>query len=366
MKFDLPEFEEVRGGHGSAPRVSVIVPTFRSRNTLLSAVQSIATQTWRDFEIIVVDDACPERSTQVLETIHDTRLRIIRLSRNVGLSGARNAGISVGRGELIALLDADDICHPHRLQRQIAALDARPDVGLVSCLANRIDEQGNLISRGRDSWNVSESALKPLMLFANPLMATHLIRRSALPPHGFRPILAEDYGLVHDVLAAGHNIMQLREVLVDYRVSSSGIMHTKLDLVAAGACDVQRRALAQMGMPDSTYDKSFMRWLLHIGRCPPEIMSIEWLWRIRSFIDQVHEANRRTQTYDQQALNEAATRFWEVILYEAVRRGGIRLSQRSLPLFMTLFPSHATILRGRALAHSLANFVRPRLAPRRI
>lgn len=365
MKFDLPEFEELRRVHGSTPRVSVIVPTFKARNTLLSAVQSIATQTWRDFEIIVVDDACPERSIQVLDEFEDPRLRIIRLSRNLGLSGARNAGISLSRGELIALLDADDICHPHRLQRQIAALDARPDVGLVSSLSNRIDEDGNLILSGRDSWKVSESALGPLMLFANPLTAsTYLIRRSALPPHGFRPILSEDYGLVHDVIAAGHNIMQLHEVLVDYRVSSGGIMQTKLDRVAAGACDVQRRALTAMGVSDLTYDESFMRWLLHIGRCPPEIMSIEWLERIRSFIDEVYEANRKTQTYDQKGLSEASTRFWEVVLHEAVQRGGIRLGPRSLPLFMTLFPTHATALRGRALAHSIANFVRPRFAPK--
>ena len=102
--------------------------------------------------------------------------------------------------------------------------------------------------------------------FANPLCASsYMIRRSVLPEYGFRAILAEDFGMTHDVMAMGHDIWLIREALVDYRISAGGIMASKLDRVALGALSVQRRALAKLGIDESTYDEGLAREI-HVFR----------------------------------------------------------------------------------------------------
>ena len=339
----------------------MIVPTFKARATLLEAVQSVVAQTWVDLEIIVVDDACPDDSTQVLTSLSDPRIRIVRLERNVGLSGARNAGMSVARGEFIALLDADDRCSPKRLERQISVLDAQPNVGLVTSLANRIDAAGQLVSRARDVWRLSEQALEPLLLFTSPLTASsYVLRRSVIPEHGFRPILAEDFGMTHDVIAMGHDVRMIREALVDYRISSGGIMASKLDRVAAGALSVQRRALARVGIDDTVYDEALARDIMYFGVTSPKTLTAEWLMRVQRFLDAVKCANEKTHVHDAEGLAEASGRLWEMLLLEAARRGGVRFDLRSVRLFTSTSLGHLSALRARAVAHGLANLVRRR------
>lgn len=358
MTFDLPPIEHLRSAQGKSPRVSVIVPTYRARSTLLEAVRSVLSETWSDYEIIVVDDACPEDSTQVLASVADPRIRIIRLVRNVGLSGARNAGISVARGDSIALLDADDRSLPTRLQKQMRFLDSHPNVGLVAGLANKIDESGQLLLRAHDEWRLSDEGLKALLLFANPLCASsYLIRRSVLPEHGFRPIFSEDFGMTHDVMAMGHDIGLVREAVVDYRISTEGIMASKLDGVALGALSTQRRALDRVGLDVSVYDERLAREILYFGVTPASTMTPEWLLRVRNFLERVKSANQKTQVHSVQGLAEASARLWEMLLLESARRGGLRFGPRAMSLF-GMFRTHVSSLRARAVIHSLANLVR--------
>lgn len=337
----------------------MVVPTFKARATLLEAVQSVVTQTWADLEIIVVDDACPDDSTRVLDPLTDPRIRIVRLERNMGLSGARNAGISVARGEFIALLDADDRCLPTRLERQIAVLEADPNVGLVTSLANRIDAAGHLLSRAHDVWRMSEQALKPLLLFTSPLTASsYVLRRAMIPEHGFRSILAEDFGMTHDVISMGHDIRMVREPLVDYRISTGGIMASKLDRVAAGALSVQRRALARVGIDDTVYDEALARDIMYFGVTSAERLTAEWLMRVQRFLERVQLANEETRVHSPEGLAEASERLWEMLLLEAARRGGLRFNFETGRLFFSMLSTHASRLRARAVAHSLANLVR--------
>jgi len=122
------------------PSVSVVIPTYNCARYLPEAVDSVLAQTYRDFETIVVDDGSTDNTPEVLAPYGD-QIRVIRQA-NAGRSAARNAGVLAAQGEYIAFLDADDLWLPQKLEKQIALLDARPEVGWVYSDFRRFSEEG--------------------------------------------------------------------------------------------------------------------------------------------------------------------------------------------------------------------------------
>ena len=115
----------------ASPRFSVIIPAYRQAEFLPAAIQSVLDQTFSDFEIIVVNDASPDNTGEVVAQFTDPRIRYILHERNKGLPGARNTGLSAASGELIALLDADDYFQAEKLATHHAFLEANPGIDVT-------------------------------------------------------------------------------------------------------------------------------------------------------------------------------------------------------------------------------------------
>jgi len=111
------------------PLVSVIIPTYNRAGQVAEAVASVAAQTFRDFEILVVDDGSTDDTFEVLAALEG--VRVLRHLRRRGVAAARNLGAAEARGEWLAFLDSDDLWLPEKLARQMAYLEARP--GLLWC-----------------------------------------------------------------------------------------------------------------------------------------------------------------------------------------------------------------------------------------
>lgn len=114
----------------SAPTVSVIVPAYNAAAFLRRAIDSVLGQTWRDVELIVVDDGSTDDTLQVLAGYGDG-LRVLTQA-NAGPAAARNRGLRESHGEFVAFLDADDWWLPAKLERQVALMRSRPEVGFCS------------------------------------------------------------------------------------------------------------------------------------------------------------------------------------------------------------------------------------------
>lgn len=114
------------------PLISVIVPAFNAAAFLPDALNSLLRQTHRNLEVIVVNDGSTDDTAALLAAwcARDPRVRAVH-QQNRGLPAARNAGLSVARGDYIAFLDADDVVHPIKLEHQLAYLTAHPDADLV-------------------------------------------------------------------------------------------------------------------------------------------------------------------------------------------------------------------------------------------
>lgn len=114
------------------PTISVVIPTHNRAKLLKRAINSVLRQTFEDFELIVVDDASLDNTSEVVESINDGRIRYVRLEKNSGGPVARNTGIKKARGKFIALLDDDDEWLPNRLELQIEKFESLgKDVGVV-------------------------------------------------------------------------------------------------------------------------------------------------------------------------------------------------------------------------------------------
>lgn len=124
-----------------SPCLSVVIPAYNVADFIVAAVRSALGQTWRDLEVIVVDDGSPDDTVSRLADIDDPRLCIVR-QENRGLAGARNAGVLAARGQFLGFLDGDDLWYPQKAERQLAVMQAEPQIGITFSHSAYIDVDG--------------------------------------------------------------------------------------------------------------------------------------------------------------------------------------------------------------------------------
>jgi glycosyltransferase involved in cell wall biosynthesis len=182
------------------------------------AVASVLAQTRGDLELIVIDDGSTDETGALLAGIGDPRLRVERQARS-GLTRALVRACALARAPLIARLDADDLAAPERLERQLAHLDAHPEVGLLGTAAREVDAQGR--ERGLVRPPADDRALRRLLIRHNPLVHSSIVmRRPLLEQAGGYDVtypVAQDYDLWLR-LSAITRLASLPDVLVTRRL----------------------------------------------------------------------------------------------------------------------------------------------------
>ena len=201
------------------PTVTVLMSTY-NRGTIVSpAIESILNQSFTDFEFIIIDDGSTDHTADVIQSYADKDNRIIFLKNetNKGLIYSLNRGLDKARGTYIARMDDDDLSLPWRLSRQVAVMDAHPELivlgAYITGVKTHVDPpQTPPLFENPDRVEIQSYANSAL---AHP---TIIIRRDFLNKHGIRyksdNLYAEDVGLYADVLNAGGKISQLTEPLL--------------------------------------------------------------------------------------------------------------------------------------------------------
>jgi len=204
------------------PRVSVIIPCYNYANLVGRAIQSVLDQTYRDFEVIVVDDGSTDNTPEVVGRFGE-RIRYIRQA-NQGPNAARNTGIRATDGEFVALLDADDEWLPHKLERQIEVMDAKPNVGLMYANIYLIEGQSGAIIGTYPPRFFHEGYVLPhLFLHQFVPSPTPLIRRKVFERVGYfdpKTIGSDDWEMWLRI-AAQFNFAYVLEPLAKYTVHAS-------------------------------------------------------------------------------------------------------------------------------------------------
>jgi len=215
----------------SEPLVNVVMPVYNYEKYLRKAVDSILTQTFRDFELIVVNDGSTDGSVSILEEYRqkDRRVVIYNHSKNQGIVAALNRGIRMGRSKYIARMDADDISKTNRLEIQLQFLESHPYIGLVGSAARLINSKGRI--SGRQPVVIGPLALKWNLLSQNPFIHSSIfVRREVLekvlPYYSSEFPYTEDY----DLWTRLESITQFENInipLIDHRVHGLSITFTR-------------------------------------------------------------------------------------------------------------------------------------------
>lgn len=260
------------------PRVSVVVPVYNAQAHLPEAIGSVLRQTFRDFELIAVDDGSSDRSPAILRDYErrDPRVRVISRP-NTGIVGALNDGIAAAKGSVIARMDADDVCLPDRFGRQLAYLDAHPDCVLLGAMVTVIDPHGLPLYESERLLE-HEELDRELMkgrggVIRHPVA---MIRRDALErAGGYRPQYqwAEDLDLFLRLAEVGR-IANLPDTLLLYRQHPQSVNRTRFEQQAKLITAAVREAAGRRGVSVAE------GWTYECRPPAPPVEQIrEWGWR---------------------------------------------------------------------------------------
>ena len=220
----------------AVPRVTVLMPVYNAARYVGDAVRTILAQTCSSFELLVIDDGSTDDSPRIVASFDDSRVRIVRNDRNLGLTPSLNRGLALARGEIIARQDADDLSEPMRLERQLAFLDANPDVAVVGSWYRKIDETGQPLGDRR--LPLSDTELKWALLSYCPIVhSAAMFRRDdilVLGGYDERFVYAQDFDLWSRV-ARHHRLANLPEFLVRYRLVATSLTASIGDSSGEGA-----------------------------------------------------------------------------------------------------------------------------------
>jgi len=173
------------------PEVSVVIPAYNAERTLGETLASAIAQTFDDFELIVVDDGSTDATADVARAAGDERIRVLTTA-NRGVARARTHGIQEADGQLVAFLDADDIWMPTKLERQVALLSTRPEVGMCFTAAIRVDADARPIApmQVREYGDYCAALLLHSMVAG--CISSGVVRRTlALEAGGFDPAFSQ-------------------------------------------------------------------------------------------------------------------------------------------------------------------------------
>ncbi|WP_440553404.1 glycosyltransferase family 2 protein [Vescimonas sp.] len=212
----------------STPLVSVIMPAYNAEKYIEQAIRSVQKQTVRSWELIVVDDRSTDKTAEQIRRLAAEDMRIIPVysETNHGAAESRNIALRQCRGEFVALLDADDVWHPQKLERELERA-RETDADLVYSSYAMIDEQG---TRCFSDFIVEESTDLQSMLNCNTIgCSTVLMKAKVLEKRPFvTDFYHEDYVMWLSLLQAGCKAVGVRDILVDYRVARGSRSFNKL------------------------------------------------------------------------------------------------------------------------------------------
>lgn len=246
------------------PRVSIVLPCYNAAEHLPETLASLSAQTLHDFECIAIDDGSSDATRAVLEAHAAQDPRFVVLSReNRGLIATLNQGIALARGEWLARMDADDIAHPTRLEKQLAHL-ARSGADLCGSWIRFFGDR-----QGEWQMPTDDAAIRAYLMFNSPLAHPAVMARTALlQRHPYDPAHqhAEDYGLWCTLALAGARFANVPEVLLDYRTHAGQITQRRADALRASAQQTRARYIPAILPPTLQADGPRLIELAEPGR----------------------------------------------------------------------------------------------------
>ncbi len=256
------------------PRVSVIMPMYNGLPYVGEGIESIINQTFQDWELLVIDDASTDGSPDVVRqyAAKDSRIKLIRNDSDLhGAGPARNIGIEAATGEYVAMMDADDISLPRRLELQVAFMDKLPKIIMSGCFAKAFGKSNKIFIASTQDWMI-----KALLFFRREFWHPSLIFR--------RMVVKEKYPAMptwEDVhfgvrVSLHHPVANLPKILYRYRVHDNSTTFQSFNL--QNVIDLYSALLSlRLGfIPTSTQIHTHVAWTMNL-KTVSIITKLRWL-----------------------------------------------------------------------------------------
>ncbi len=282
--------------------ISVVMPTYNTPTGILrEAVESILSQTYEDFEFIIIDDGSTDDSVDYLNSLKDKRIRLIRNPENLGITKSLNIGFEAARGKYIARMDGDDIALPNRLKKQYRFMERHPDVIVCGTGSKNFGADSRLIRVNKTNVDMETYRISTLFRNPGPTHPTAFFNHALLLKYGLKYdeslTYAQDYGLWVEIGQLGR-ICILKDTLLLRRVHENQISgklrkeQIRCDMMIQGK--LLQKLLADVTAEEADRHFRFSSGYYDVLICPE---MTEWYRRLR-------EANDRTGIYDRKKFKD--------------------------------------------------------------
>ena len=289
------------------PTVTVLMPLYNGERYVREAVESILQQTWQDFELLIIDDGSSDKGPDIVSSMKDERIVLLRNPRNIGVAATLNRGLAIARGRYIARMDADDISLPDRLKKQVQFMDAHPAVGISGGWVRLFS--GGQLPYTCQVPSASED-VAAYMLFENSLWhVTAIMRKNDLnsAPLLYDPFFSrsEDYDLW--TRAGKHfSLANIDQVLVRVRRHKESVTRTNWEEMTIQTETIQDRLLKGIGLNLSPFEVTFHH---RVGR-GYRLENKEQVRDAEKLLMQILSVNRKTKVYEEKSLSKIIGKVW--------------------------------------------------------
>lgn len=209
--------------------VSIVTPSFNSSKYIEQTIQSVLSQTYENWELIIVDDCSTDNSVEVISafTVNNSKIKLVELQSNSGAAEARNKAIGLAKGEFIAFLDSDDIWKPNKLEQQLSFMGNEVDFSFTAY--ELIDEFGKKLNQQVDNNQTGSFDYQDMLKKKATLgCSTVVLRRSGFSDISM-PLLrtGQDYALWLKLLKTGKNAYVFNQIMGQYRILPNSISRNK-------------------------------------------------------------------------------------------------------------------------------------------
>lgn len=235
------------------PLISVLMPAYNSELYIAEAIKSILNQSYQNIELIIFDDGSTDNTRRVIESFSDSRIVKMLSDKNYGVVRARNEMIDRARGEYIALMDADDIADPMRLQKQLNSLEVG-ECDVCGSAQWVLDEATGKLKKSKDKF--TDPDLRALLSVYCGLCNSAMMGKAEIFKrfkYDTSILTSEDYYLWVQMAAAGYRFLNLKERLITYRRYPAQTSSVHLDKFRVTTIEVQKRYLELLGIPSDLY-----------------------------------------------------------------------------------------------------------------
>jgi glycosyltransferase involved in cell wall biosynthesis len=196
--------------------LTILMPVYNSEKFLREAIDSVLTQTFDDFEFIIINDGSNDDSDKIIRSYNDPRIRYYQNKKNEGIASSLNKGIDLAKAEWIVRMDADDVCYPNRFQQQRDFIMAHPDGALFSCAVIEVDEQRRFVRKD----NFHPDHFYYNLTFSNRIYHSSMVyRKECVEAVGkYTTRYAEDWELSWQ-LSRHYKIYHQSNILMEYRLT---------------------------------------------------------------------------------------------------------------------------------------------------